>query len=194
MAKANLTIPQLTPQDIQRFNDKIKYGLPDECWNWTAGKSEKGYGKFRIGNHTYRAPRIAYFLAFDSDPDDLLVCHHCDNSACCNSAHFFLGTDDDNMQDCKNKNRRPRLHGEANPARKQSQYMRRGENHYFHINKHLMPRGETHNSAKLTEDIVRAIRQEHKDNPVPLKILATKYKVSTTAISRIIKRQLWTHI
>lgn len=51
-------------------------------------------------------------------PDGLYVCHHCDNRACVNPDHMFLGTANDNRQDCCSKNRQARQRGEAQGGHK----------------------------------------------------------------------------
>ena len=61
------------------------------------------------------AHRFSYFLATGNDPGDLLVCHSCDNPPCCNPAHLFSGTVQDNMVDMVQKGRNPDVCGENHP-------------------------------------------------------------------------------
>lgn len=56
----------------------------------------------------YSAHRVAYYISTGIDPQENLVCHTCDNPACCNPAHLFLGTSEDNQLDCANKGRKPK--------------------------------------------------------------------------------------
>jgi len=48
----------------------------------------------------------------------MFVCHRCDNKLCCNPAHLFLGTNEENMKDKVNKGRQAK--GNANPLAKLS--------------------------------------------------------------------------
>lgn len=108
----------LSEKDVSRFWSKVKIGGPDECWEWQAGKSEKGYGTFQLKNGNFFAHRISWVLSFGEIPNDYCVCHKCDNPACVNQKHFFLGTYDDNNKDRARKGRSADVSGENNPSAK----------------------------------------------------------------------------
>jgi hypothetical protein len=93
---------------------------PDACWPWTGARTHQGYGVFNIGARVARkAHRIAWELTNGPPPEDKPhVLHDCpsgDNPACCNPAHLWTGTNEDNHLDKLSKQRQARgeTHGSA---------------------------------------------------------------------------------
>ena len=89
----------------------------DGCWEWQGYRNRKGYGV--IGDPTQLAHRVVWRATRGEIPEGLCVCHRCDNPACCNPEHLFLGTNTDNMLDREQKGRWvPRIRGEGNVSAK----------------------------------------------------------------------------
>ena len=84
MNKNNI-IPNLNPNDLQRFWSKvIKTG---SCWEWTSSKSN-GYGQFWLNGKLHMVHRITYTLYKDVIPNNLTIDHLCRNRSCVNPDHL----------------------------------------------------------------------------------------------------------
>ena len=165
-------------REVMNFWDRIdKSGGPNACWPCVlGGRSSKGYMYISILGKTVGAHRMAWELTHGPIPPGMCVCHHCDNHPCCNPQHLFIGTHLDNYLDAVAKGR---IDPERNPV-------------YTHP--HRVPRGENHCRAILRERDVIHIRREYALQHTSLKVLAKKWGVHFSTVSRAISGKAWKHL
>jgi predicted DNA-binding transcriptional regulator AlpA len=70
----------------ERFWEKVE--PTGFCWEWTAFKDRKGYGRFRVDDRTMQAHRVAYELLVGPIPEGLHLDHLCRNTSCVNPDHL----------------------------------------------------------------------------------------------------------
>jgi len=149
---------------IKRFWDKIDVRENDICWNWKLSKNAGGYGRVRYKNSMTVSNRIAYAIMYGDIPEGLCVLHKCDNPACCNPKHLFVGTQKENVLDMERKGR---------------------SNH---------PRGSDLNSSILTENDVLKIRDLYSKGEFTHLEIAKTFNVSDSTVHNIVTGKTWNHI
>lgn len=83
---------------LLKMTSKVEVS-PSGCWIYTGYKNESGYGRFRANGKKVLAHRFSYQMKVGSIPNGMLVLHKCDNPACVNPEHLYLGKDKDNAGD-----------------------------------------------------------------------------------------------
>lgn len=149
--------------DIEKFWFQVN--KTESCWNWKASKDGGGYGI--CVTHKYgrdKAHRISYKEFYGRIPEGMFVCHTCDNPACVNPQHLFLGTNQDNINDKVIKNRQSRLYGKANGR------------------------------ATMSKESVIALRDDYSSGKYSYRDLVIKYGIKQTQVARIIKRESWSWV
>jgi hypothetical protein len=89
----------ITSPDFQQYFWSSMKRTPSGCLEWQRFREKRGYGRVRVVEKEQLAHRIAWIIVHGPIQDDLCVLHRCDNPACCEVSHLFLGTRTDNNLD-----------------------------------------------------------------------------------------------
>jgi len=89
----------------ERFWEKVDKRAPQDCWEWQGATAPYGYGQLHVDGRTTSAHRLSYEIHVGPIHHGLDCLHHCDNPACVNPAHLWVGTHQDNMDDMFAKGR-----------------------------------------------------------------------------------------
>ena len=154
---------------IDRFWAKVDKLDSKECWNWKASKRNKGYGAFVWADESGevvqgRAHRFSWLLHRGTIDHSLCILHKCDNPACVNPDHLFIGTKAENNDDMRRKGR----------SVAGGTYSRDGYR-----------RGESHQNTKLSDEAIAALRLDREVKKVSYSKLAKKYNICIAHAWRI---------
>ena len=140
---------------------RCRLNIKTECMEFPLHRGNR-YGRIIWNGRIIQAHRISAMIFLGFKPKTgLFVCHHCDNPACVNPSHLFIGTMKDNMVDSVQKGRHPSMLGEKNPR------------------------------AILTKRRVVLIRKEYAIGNTTLKKLGEKYGVCFSSIGKIVRHKQW---
>ena len=152
---------------LERFERRYIPEPNSGCWLWFGAIGcEDGRGLISVNGAPIAAHRVAWLLYCGEIPKGMSVLHTCDVPSCVNPDHLWLGSQWDNINDCKKK-------GRFKPPPINTTFI-----------------GEQHGEAKLTTANVLEIRTSVLRN----KEYAQKFGVSETTVRHVKSRKTWKHL
>lgn len=112
--------PPRTKEELKKvILENIEKDPITGCWNWKRTLNSSGYPNIRVKGKTVSVARVMAWI-FKGFPlgSKLMIRHKCDNRKCVNPDHLEWGTNQDNMNDMKQRGRSPNNRGSRNPHSK----------------------------------------------------------------------------
>ena len=75
------------------------------CHNFLGFRDRNGYGRIKYQNRGYAAHRLFWIIKNGELTSEQHILHRCDNPACFNLEHLFVGSNADNVADKVSKDR-----------------------------------------------------------------------------------------
>jgi len=108
-----------------------------------------GYGILIFDRQRFYVHRLSYELYKGTIPDNMQVCHTCDNRRCIRPSHLFLGSNKDNSDDMMKKKRNKITGAKVSAAE------------VLEIRKDIRPLAQIAKSYGISRSQVINIRQKH---------------------------------
>jgi hypothetical protein len=151
--------------EVERFMELVFPEPNTGCWLWAGRHDSKGYGRGHFLKRTMQlAHRFSYYSYKGEIGLNMYVLHSCDNPACVNPDHLYLGDQKQNNIDRDSRGRQK------------------------------TKRGSEHKLAKLNEQQVLEIRRLHNPKEYPSRKLSKMFGVSQRKIMDILQGKSWNHL
>lgn len=196
------------PSVVSRFWSKVD--MTGECWAWTAGKNEGGYGLFHPERgKCVRAHRFSYELTLGSIPKGAPldhICHDpkecaggdsCPHRSCVNPDHLSVSNNDENTSNGRSRHSNSyKTHCARGHEYSEENTLVWAGRRYCKTctdEKNRIARSKRPPRSRLAEDDVREIRKLAHSG-VRQSIISAQFGVTGSAVSAIVSGRTWKHV